>query len=558
MSKRNTWPILFAAAVVIVTLSLAQPSLSKEVGYVNAVEGEARVNAAGQTEFKSVKAGDRISLNDSIQTDQSSKIHIKLDDDSHNSLGELSEINIYDFERQNAAQYYGADVTSGLIRFVKKLAETNPLSSYTVTTPTAIINVESGDKADFVVRVFSQKRTTVTVIWGKVRVKNVSEDLATERMVGSCRRVDVEENKIPSQVMGVSSRTLKDLITRTTIPGTLSEDVPSCGESFVIRKECPRRHIWDGERCVPCREFGLIYEDGKCVPPDCGDCRLLWGWRCVACRELGMVCLGGQCVQRACPPCSIWNGRRCVPCEEFGRVCVAGRCVPQRDCPPCSVWNGWRCVPCAQLGRVCIDGRCLFRPCGLCEVRRGEACVPCNALGLNCEMGRCVQPVVAPAHREPGDKIAPPPLAPVLPPATISPGVPPLKPIVGPEKPPSVGIKEPLKPVAPVKPGDKIDTKPETPKPESPTHKKPGVQTTPPKPKPIETTPPLKFDQTKPERAPREPIKHEIKQEKKENKQERPVPLGRPDLKPEFGKPDRAPGPPIGERPREDEKKKPH
>jgi hypothetical protein len=421
MFKRKTWSILFAVAVVIATLSLAQPCLSKQVGSVKALVGETHVNGEGQAEFKSLKAGDPISLNEYIQTDQNSKVLINLDDDSHNSLGELSEINLYDFERQNVAQYYAANVTSGLIRFVKKLSVTNPLSSYSVTTPTAIINVEPGDKADFVVQVFSQKRTTVTVIWGKVRVKNVLEDLATEKIVDSCRKVDVEENKVPSRVMGVSSQTLKGLITRTTVPRTLSEDIPNCGESFAIKKKCPDRLIWDGEQCVP---------------PDCGDCRVLWGSRCVTCSELGMVCLRGICVQKICPPCSFWNGRRCAPCEEFGRVCVGGRCVPLRDCPPCSVWTGRRCIP-------------------------------CDALGLNCERGRCVHPIALPGsavqQHHPGQQIPPKPPVdkiPSKPPVDQIPPKPPVDQI--PSKPPvdQIPSKPPVDQIPSKPPVDKIPSKP--------------------------------------------------------------------------------------------------
>ena len=63
MFERNTLSILFAVAVVIATLSLAQPCFSKQVGSVKAVEGETHVNGDSQAEFKSVKAGDPISLN---------------------------------------------------------------------------------------------------------------------------------------------------------------------------------------------------------------------------------------------------------------------------------------------------------------------------------------------------------------------------------------------------------------------------------------------------------------------------------------------------------------
>ena len=584
MCERSKWLPVFTSAVLIAGIISYEPCPAAQMGAVKAVEGEARVNNSDKSEFRALKAGDPIRLRDWIQTDQNSKVEVKLEDGGENSLGEYSEIYYYDFDHKDAAHFYAADVTSGSIRFMKKLAETKPPSAYTVTTPTSIINVEPGETTDFIVRILNQKRTTITVISGKIRVKNVLEDIPAERTVTACRRVDVEESMPPTETMGVSSKILKDLIVGTTIPGTLSEDVPSCKDAFGKKRECPGRQIWDGSRCVQCREFGMVFQNGRCVAPDCGDCRTIWGSRCVPCQELGLACVEGRCARKNCPKCSIWNGRRCVPCEEFGRVCVGGRCAPRRDCPPCSVWNGWRCVSCADFGRSCVEGRCVFRPCGECEARRGDACVRCEDLGLPCEKGRCVGPTPG-SETAPPSKIVPNPLGVGPAPTKVPPVVAPLKPNVGSEiQRRDRSEKPPLKPAIQIKPGDMGPSSPENakttpnrlnkPHASTPVSPKQGIpkeheRVAPTKRKPLEASPTLKLNEQKRENTPNHPKRQDVKtgrtpetrqpavkQEKKQIKPERPAPIGRPDLKPEFAKPDRAPGPPLGDHPGDDEKKK--
>ncbi len=169
-------------------------------------EGNAFVRHGDAAEFTPVSTGDPANLTDTFQTDKNSKLWLKFNDSSHNSLGQLSEIYYFDYEQSGAASYFGADMTQGIIRFIKQLPSTAPASSYTITTPTAVINVESTDRpADFVVNVYNPKQTTVTVIWGRVRVKNVLEELKTERILTSCQRVDVDEGKDPSKITTVST-----------------------------------------------------------------------------------------------------------------------------------------------------------------------------------------------------------------------------------------------------------------------------------------------------------------------------------------------------------------
>lgn len=445
--------VFIVAAAVTLSLLPCDDLYAEAIGNVGAFEGNASLRRASENDFQKITRNEILKLSDMIQTDAGSKLYLKFSESSHASMGEDSEIYIFDSSTDQQATFFGSDVSAGSVRFIKKLKETKPPSSYTVTTPTAIINVDPADKpSDFVVTVHGPKRTTVTVIRGQVRVKSLQENLALERLVDSCKSVYVEEGKEPSRPVGVSSARLRELISTTTILNTLSEEVPECEGRHVFKPECARCASWDGNRCVPCEELGLACVKGRCVQLDCGPCKVQWEDRCVPCKELGLVCDKGRCVRKGCPPCRIWDGRRCVKCEDLGRVCVDGRCVRPIECPPCSFWNGKRCVGCVELGMICIGGRCAFRPCGPCEIRRGGVCVPCGEAGLRCVAGRCVG--VIPVEGQQG------------PPAPEKPGgiKPPLGPGIPPALPPAMGVAPPS-----VKPGRQPGLEPPTLTPEKPT-----------------------------------------------------------------------------------------
>ncbi|MBI5249394.1 MAG: FecR domain-containing protein, partial [Desulfomonile tiedjei] len=433
-----------------VAIALSSPSAwaQERIGSAQALEGNVYLRHANETEFRTLATGNPASLTDTYQTDKNSKLWLKFNDDSHNSMGQLSEIYYYDFEKSGPASFFGADMSGGTIRFIKKLPKTSPASAYILTTPTAIIQVEPTDRpADFVISVYNPKQTTVTVVWGRVRVKNVLEELKTERVLTSCQSVDIDEGKEPSRPIVVSSDTLKELIDQTTIPRTLPVDVPRCEESYVsqppslnlgappdvgvdiyyppqivpepvrpcgpcevwdgddcvpcrwigmdciggrcVRRDCPKCTVWDGSRCITCREIGRECAHGRCVPAGCRDCTIWDGRRCVPCREFGMACEGGRCVRKPCGNCQVLHKNRCVSCGELGLVCEGGRCV-RKECTGCSIWNGHRCVPCEEFGKVCVGGRCVSRrDCDSCTFWDGKRCVSCAEMGMTCIGGRC-------------------------------------------------------------------------------------------------------------------------------------------------------------------------
>ncbi len=593
MSRKSLPLIIFIGAAFVALFALPCKSGAETIGHVGAVEGNASLRRANENDFKKIVGNEILKLSDMMQTDTGSKLYLKFSESSHASMGEDSEMYIFDSGIDQQATFFGSDVSAGSIRFIKKLRETKPPSSYTVTTPTAMINVDPSEKpADFVVTVHGPKRTTVTVIRGQIRVKNLSENLTLERLVDSCKSVFVEEGKEPSRPVGVSGSKLRELIAITTIHNTLNEEVPECEGRYVFKPECSRCTAWDGNKCVPCEDLGLACLRGRCVQLDCGPCKVQWEDRCVPCKELGLVCDRGRCVRKECPPCRIWDGRRCVKCEDLGRVCIDGRCVRPLECPPCSFWNGRRCVGCAELGMLCIDGRCAFRPCDPCEIRRGGVCVPCADLGLRCVAGRCAVVIPVEGQNQPAPERpigVRPPLGPAIPqalppamgvaPPSVKPGRQPgLEPATGtpekpakpgrPEKPEKPGgVKPPTggreKPEGTQKPhetGPLPSEKPEKPmNPERPALPKPGI--VPNAPKPLDTEPgprprPMpeapKLEQRRENKPERQKPASQIEQPRSESRpsagQERLAPEIKSERKPEH-RIERSSTPPATARP---------
>ncbi len=558
--KRRRGCMMGAVLVVSLLVCLPGASFADDIGTAAAMSGSAKIRKGDQPELADIKKGDPVALGDTVQSDEASKILLKLNDGSFNSLGEQSEIYLYDFAKEGPAEFYGGDLSAGIARFIKKLPQTDPPSSYTVTTSTASIEVEPTERAaDFVVQVFNEKQTTVTVIWGRVIVKNIREELTEERIVESCQQVDVDADKNPSPVVSVSSRTLKDLIELTTIPRTLPEDVPDCdrevsyyegeppdigvdvycppdipwvppgrcrectvwnGKSCVpckwvgmecyhgrcVRKDCPRCTFWNGKKCLPCNAAGLSCKNGRCVPKPCKQCTTWNGRRCVPCRELGMQCVNGKCVKKPCAECRILRGHRCVPCRELGLACEGGRCV-RKHCGNCTVWNGRRCVSCKESGRVCVGGRCVIKHCPQCKVWNGQRCVSCAELGRVCVGGKCVTRPCKGCRVRKGDHCVSCSEVGMECHGGRCVGKQPLKPKPKPEEPPKGpgGVIHPKVPIHPVPLPGVVPSKPEHPR---PVHPRPAVM-------PGKTTEPKKpivLPEKKPER-PHRGVGTDVKQE---------------------------------------------
>ncbi len=206
----------------------------QQVGKIERTQGTTIVNRGGQAEFEPINKDDPVFISDIIGTepsDTNAKMWWRhpspLQMDA--SLGRDSLLGFEAYSQEGPASSFVGSATRGMIRFIRKVPVTQPESSFTTTSPTALIQVIPTDQAaDYVVSVLDDEHTSVTVIWGEVVVKNISDQVTQTRYVTSCQMVMVEKDKEPSEVMPVGSDTLRELIRQTTIPGTLPRNVPSC------------------------------------------------------------------------------------------------------------------------------------------------------------------------------------------------------------------------------------------------------------------------------------------------------------------------------------------
>jgi len=222
----------------------AGSSWQKEViARVGAVQGDTKVQRAGEAKFKKIGAKSPLYIMDYVAAGKNSKLwwqgafnaYTPSDkwkpgpDVTHGSLGADSVFGFKQFTRAGASYRFIGYVQKGTVRFIKTLPNTNPPSTFTIGTHTAWIEALPSDRAaDFIVESKNESLTTVTVLWGKVRVKNVSPEIKESRILTSCQEVDVERDQEPGEIKWVSTDTMKELVKRTTIPKTLPEDVPSC------------------------------------------------------------------------------------------------------------------------------------------------------------------------------------------------------------------------------------------------------------------------------------------------------------------------------------------
>jgi len=223
---------------------VASYSWQKEViARVGAIQGDTKVQRAGEAKFKKIGAKSPLYIMDFVATGKNSKLwwqgafnaYTPSDkwkpgpDVTHGSLGADSVFGFKQFTRAGASYRFIGYVQKGTVRFIKTLPNTNPPSTFTIGAHTAWIEVLPSDRAvDFIVESKNESLTTVTVLWGKVRVRNVSPETKEFRILTSCQEVDVERDQEPGDIKWVSSDTMKELVKRTTIPKTLPEDVPSC------------------------------------------------------------------------------------------------------------------------------------------------------------------------------------------------------------------------------------------------------------------------------------------------------------------------------------------
>jgi len=320
---------------------------------VKGIDGTSKIIKAGERDKKPLGKGDVLAVGDSILTEAAGKTWVRgmANRENHVSLGEESVLLYNDESKEGDSEFLHLHVPEGIVRFILNLPRTDPLSSYTITTPSGMIGIEPIEEtADFVVQVISTAQTMVTVIRGAVRVSNIDDELNKERIVLSCQMVYVNEGEEASRSYWASTETLKDLIKRTTIPDTLPDEVPDCEAAktgpppdWFVDPDGPEWYVVDPPWFPP-------------LPPLPWTCPCPWG------EALDPV--DGQC-----KPCAFAGGAfynpltcscECCPGGGFFNP-ITGTCVP--DCPGQA---GFREVPWPNSFPNALPHEGCRR-CGCCE-----------------------------------------------------------------------------------------------------------------------------------------------------------------------------------------------
>jgi hypothetical protein len=392
-------------------------SQQEQIGAIKRILGSVSIRRVGESRPQPVKENDPVFLQDILRTDRAGKAWWRSGrkgspQQGDASLGNSSSLEFVRFDQEGSSSDFSGEVAQGMVRFIRDLPKSTPRSHFIISTPTAIIEVLSTDRpADFVVEVSNdQKLTTVYGIWGAVKVRQLFAEYVQERIVRSCQRVDVEEDKEPQPVISVSPETLTELIRKTTIPKTLPEEVPSCRDSTVV--EPP---VIDEE---PPYVFGPPVIDEE--PPDdvrcpCPPGQELVGGACEGCprwkKYSRRTC---SCVSRC------RHDKQCRRCE----TCRNGYCEPiHKKCPPGQKWDRKTCACVGECRPIHCQEGFWFNP-QTCRCERKQPCdkkcppgqtldeKTCTCVGcrpIDCQEGFWFNPKTCRCERkQPCDKKCPP------------------------------------------------------------------------------------------------------------------------------------------------------
>ena len=198
-------------------------------GVVSALEGRGEISGGeGDQDIRPLEQGSLIGPWDSVTTAKDSKAFLTWTKGLAASLGEFSTV-LFSPEVEDANTVYRLQLVEGLIRVTHNAQQAHPDLMYEVITPVGAVSPARIDEpADFVVEVYEPAKTAITVISGKVRVKNPRPEGWGQRIVSACQSVTIEEGKDAVEQLSSSSEALKQLVVATTIPGTLSDFVEEC------------------------------------------------------------------------------------------------------------------------------------------------------------------------------------------------------------------------------------------------------------------------------------------------------------------------------------------
>lgn len=241
VARNRATPILPILALFLMLQApdaLAAVAADQPTGVVEAVQGQAYIVGSAEAGRQPLSRGEAVPAWKTVTTDDNSKLLLQWRRNILTSLGALSTLFVTS-KATDTGEVADIQLIEGVLRV--STGSGGVSGPYSLTTPVAAIQPEPFDgDVDFIAEVYTNPSVTiVTVLRGRVRVKNLSTQRAGEQVVEPCRNVYVEDGKPISDVGAVSGEVVGTLVAQTTIEGTAMAEVDVCGLREMARPQPP-------------------------------------------------------------------------------------------------------------------------------------------------------------------------------------------------------------------------------------------------------------------------------------------------------------------------------
>ncbi len=228
---RSTKLVIFVAMLCLSAMPWLSPASVKAAppasAVVGAIEGQAEVSGDTGQELKKLDAGNPVNPGDAVTTEEKTRLLLRWDSGLMGALGEFSSILL--LPEQAGGPATDIQIADGILRLVLDRPGVTPPVPYSVTTAVASIQPESYDQpVDFIVESYDSTATVVTVVAGRVKVRNLTVTSSQEQTVSSCQNIYIEAGKDKPDILSVSPEDLRRLADASTITGSIAANFDAC------------------------------------------------------------------------------------------------------------------------------------------------------------------------------------------------------------------------------------------------------------------------------------------------------------------------------------------
>ena len=214
----------FGHSLAVSQRATAAPPSGATVG---AIEGQAEVSGDTGQELKKLDVGNPVNPGDDVTTEEKTRLMLRWDTGLMGSLGEFSSIFL--LPEQAGGPATDIQMTDGMLRLAFDQPGPGRPVPYSVTTAVASIQPESFDQpVDFIVESYDSTATVVTVVAGRVKVRNLTIPSSQEQIVSSCQNIYIEAGKDKPDILSVSPEDLRRLADASTITGSIVANFDAC------------------------------------------------------------------------------------------------------------------------------------------------------------------------------------------------------------------------------------------------------------------------------------------------------------------------------------------